>query len=543
MTTSNVPLPTLTPTGYSVPTEAAILAGVIADINTAFGGNLNPALTTPQGQLASTQAALIGDANNQFLSVVAGVDPATSSGRMQDAIGRIYYLTRLPASPTTALCTCTGAVGTIIPANAQAQDTNGNIYLASAPATIGPSGTVSITFEAQTPGPIALSAGTLTSIYQAIPGWDAITNPAAGVTGSSVESRYAFELRRQQSVAINALQVIQAVQGNVLAVPNVLDAYSYDNAGSAATVGGVPLAANSIFVCVEGGTPSTVAQAIWQKKGPGCGYTGLGATFTGTISGTTLTVASVTSGTIAIGQALFDTTGVLATGTTITAGSGTSWTVSISQTVGTAETMFGVSAGYQGVIVKDTNSGYSPPYPNYLVIYAIPVPLPFTFAVTIANSTSVPSTALTLVQNAIQTAFNGQDGGARARIGSNVFASRFYAGVTALGTWAQVRSIYVGSTASPSATFTGSISGATLTVSAVASGTIAIGQQLFDTTGALAAGTVITAGSGTSWTVSPAGQTVSSETMLGVMATLNSVQANINQIPTLSVSNITLALT
>jgi hypothetical protein len=60
-----------------------------------------------------------------------------------------------------------------------------------------------------------------------------------------------------------------------------------------------------------------------------------GPTFTGSITGTTLTVSGVT-GAIAIGQTLFGS-GVT-TGTTITAGSGTSWTVSTSQTVG-AESM------------------------------------------------------------------------------------------------------------------------------------------------------------------------------------------------------------
>jgi len=55
------------------------------------------------------------------------------------------------------------------------------------------------------------------------------------------------------------------------------------------------------------------------------------AVFTGSISGTTLTVSSVTSGAIAIGQ-VFEGVGVAA-GTRITAGSGLSWTVNDSQTV------------------------------------------------------------------------------------------------------------------------------------------------------------------------------------------------------------------
>ena len=47
--TTSVPQPTFGPTGYIIlPAESAILTGVFADINAAFGGNLNPGLTTPQ---------------------------------------------------------------------------------------------------------------------------------------------------------------------------------------------------------------------------------------------------------------------------------------------------------------------------------------------------------------------------------------------------------------------------------------------------------------------------------------------------------------
>jgi hypothetical protein len=60
------------------------------------------------------------------------------------------------------------------------------------------------------------------------------------------------------------------------------------------------------------------------------------------------------------------------------------------------------------------------------------------------------------------------------------------------------------------ASFTGSISGTTLTVSTVASGTIAIGQVV--TGSGVTAGTIITAGSGSSWTVNNS-QTAASQPM------------------------------
>ena len=55
------------------------------------------------------------------------------------------------------------------------------------------------------------------------------------------------------------------------------------------------------------------------------------AVFVGSISATTLTVSSITSGSITVGMTISGT-GVTA-GTYITAGSGTSWTVSVSQSV------------------------------------------------------------------------------------------------------------------------------------------------------------------------------------------------------------------
>ena len=82
-----------------------------------------------------------------------------------------------------------------------------------------------------------------------------------------------------------------------------------------------------------------------------------GAAFTGSIAGTTLTITSLASGTVQIGQ-LLRGTGV-ANRTYIVAGSGTSWTVSISQTVASTATMtstcYAAGATFSGTITGSTN--------------------------------------------------------------------------------------------------------------------------------------------------------------------------------------------
>lgn len=284
---TEVPPATFGPTGFTSPEELAILAGVLADMNAAFGGNLNTSVSTPQGQWATSLAAVIGASNDLFVDFTNQVDPAFASGRMQDAIARIYYLTRRGATQTTVTARCSGATGVTIPAGALARATDGTIYTALSAGLIETVGYVDIPFAALTAGPIELPIGALSTIYRTIPGWDSITNLAAGLPGRAEETREQLEERRALSVATNATGILAAIRGSVLSVPAVVDAYVTENeTDTAVTIGGVLIAANSVYVCVQGGSNADVARAIWLKKPPGCGYTGsTSVTVTDTNSG------------------------------------------------------------------------------------------------------------------------------------------------------------------------------------------------------------------------------------------------------------------
>jgi hypothetical protein len=374
---TNVPAIQYVPTGIVLPAESVILAGVQADQNLAFGGGLNPALTTPQGQLASSLTAIVGDKNSQIALLRNQMDPDLNDGVWQDAIARIYYLTRKPAISTVVQCDCIGAVGTVIPLGTQAQDTAGNIYFSTAAATIPGGGTVSIQFACKVPGPTVCPAGTLTSIYQSIPGWDRINNAANGVPGAFVESRADFAYRRAQSVALNARGSLPSIYASVFNVANVIDVYVTENTTSSPiNVGATSytLAPHSIYVAAVGGAAADIATAIWLKKDVGCDYNGN-------------TTQSVT----------------------------------------------------------DT-SGYNAPFPSYAVKFQIPPAIPILFAVQIVNSPRLPANIVTLVQNAIVNAFNGVDGGSRARIGSLILASRYYGPVSLVDPSVSVLSILIGPT-------------------------------------------------------------------------------------------------
>lgn len=470
---TNVPGPAFGPNGFIPAAESAILAGLQADWNAAFqtefdfgtsdGSTTNP---TPQGQITTSEAAVVGDAQAQFCALANQFDPAYATGRYQDALARIYFLKRIPSQPTILSGICSGLDGVVIPADAKIVDTNGNVYTATQAGTIA-AGSVVVPFAALIPGPTPIPGATQVSIYQAVNGWDSVTvDVDASVLGNDTESRSQFATRYREALAKNSVGTLPAVQGAVLDVSGVIDAYVTENdSSSPVSIGGVTLVAKSIYVAASGGTDADVARAAWSKKAPGCAWN-----------------------------------------------------------------------GNTSVTVLDNNPGYSPPFPSYTVLIERPDALAFLFAVQILNSPQVPSDAVAQIQTAIVSAFGGGDGGARARIGATVLATRFYAPVALLGSWAQILSLQVGSANSAGASFTGAIAGTTLTVSAV-TGTVAIGQTVQDAAGVVAPGTTILSGSGSTWTVGIS-QTVTSRAMTGSVAASNSVVVKINQQPELAAQNI-----
>jgi hypothetical protein len=451
---TNVPIPYLSASGFVMPTESEILAGVIADIQAAFGGGLNlniadtASLTTPQGQLATSLTAIIADCYSQFLALSAQVDPQYAQGLYQDALGNIYFMNRFPALGTTVQATCAGLPGTVIPASVPvAQDAAGNQY-ACAGGTIGAAGSLPLTFVNIATGPTALT-GQL-AIFQTIPGWDGITGATQTTLGQSVESSQEFEARRSASVAANASQSSAAVRGAVLAsgsslVPPQVPASAYvaeNPTNTAATSGGIILPPNSLYVAVSGGNPAAIANAIWTKKSQGCSYSP-SAIFNASVAGAALTVNSVTSGALAIGQTLISAAGipyvtVAGAAVTIISGSGAAWTLSGSPSA----TITGIAAWSASVVVV-ADAAYAAPQPAYNVVYTVAVAVPVNIQVTLAQVSNPPSNALSLLQasTGLVTAFSGADGGAPvAQIGATVYGSRFYqtilgilpAGVTVL---------------------------------------------------------------------------------------------------------------
>ncbi len=275
--TTNVPPITWNNGMPVVPTEQAVLTGRTADFVQAFGGGINMSPTTPQGQLAASDTAIIGDGNANIALVASMVDPDQAEGAWQDALVALYFLERIAAAGSVKTVTCIGGVGVEIPAGAFIKDPSGYLWAATGLITIASNGQATGTFQCTTYGPIAWAANTPCTIVSSVNGWDQAVSASNAVFGNYVESRAQLENRRRSSVAINSHGSTDAILGNVLAVANVLSAYVIDNPGNVAiTVGptNYSVAPHSIVVSVYGGLSAAIAEAIWTAKDGGCGYNG-----------------------------------------------------------------------------------------------------------------------------------------------------------------------------------------------------------------------------------------------------------------------------
>lgn len=355
--TTAVPSPTFSTEGITVPDLSDVLAGTQTDISTALGDDASTSLSTPQGQIAMSRAAVVGSKDSALLAFANNINPDYSSGRFQDGIGQIYFISRKAATGTTVTAVCTGAVGTVIPAGSYAQDTSGYIYASSSSATLDSAGQATVTFVNLTTGPIECAAGALSTVYQSVSGWSGISNAASGVTGSDEESRNAFEARRRAMVANGGNGSVLSLYSTLIGVDGVTDVYvRSNNTTTALSVGStsVTIPTGTCYIAVYGGSDSDIGAAIHSKLQPCC-----------------------------------------------------------------------ATMGSESYTYTDTEN-YNSNYPEYTYNWTVPNAVDIYLKVEIENNDYLSSSINSDIQSAIVSAFNGDDGNSKARIGDTIYASRYY---------------------------------------------------------------------------------------------------------------------
>ena len=320
---------------------------------------------------------------------------------------------------------------------------------------------------------------------------------------------------------------------------NTTTQYTTGTAGSAAAAAFAQARIADIVYWINNGVPDTSA-----------------ATFTGSISGTTLTVSSVT-GTVKIGQIV--TGGTVAAGTYITAGSGSSWTVSVSQTASATGSTLAITPEISGSyarattankgsfdaiqfraseIANDAQSWVTRFYQNESPILTLTnrdasyVVSALSYDVLFGsnfNSITCGRAYNRLVTSVISLHTNLADStyGSLGFIGERVKIIAANGAVVQTSTVIDEMVAQIYGQPTTTASFNGTITGTQLVVNSAVTGTIIVGMQLSGT--GIANGTSIVAGSGTNWLLNYNQSVASTTTSIISVATstvLNGVTYN-----------------
>jgi len=262
-------------TGVIVPDATDQLEEVQQEYKDAFGDqSLVVTPDTPQGVLITAESlSRIGIARNNAL-LANQINPNFSGGIFLDAIWALTGGSRLSNTHTTVNVVMTGVPNTLITSNVRIKGSNNFLFRISAPINLSAAGTATIDFIAVDPGPIPALANSLTQIDVGVLGLETVNNPGQGILGTLEESDDDSRKRRRNTLALQGSATLLSVTSGLYDTENVISLSSLENVeNTVEVIENVTMNAHSLYVCVDGGTDSDVANTIFNKKSGGCNYT------------------------------------------------------------------------------------------------------------------------------------------------------------------------------------------------------------------------------------------------------------------------------
>lgn len=265
--------------GVIKPDTTELREGMADNFRAALGQSLSVEPTTIQGILIdlNTQGLDTIVTNNPQLA--NQINPDVSGGVHLESILGLHGIERKAAQPSTVELVLTGTQNTLVPAGSQIQSTlNSEIFSTTANATIGISGTTSVSAQSINTGAIAVDANTVSQILSVIPGWDTANNPTAGTVGEKQQSDASVKNERKGKLAVQGINHFYATLSKLRTLDGVISAQGLENPTEAPVVKeGIFLKKNSAWYCVVGDPPTDqlVAETIFLSDGgTGCQFNG-----------------------------------------------------------------------------------------------------------------------------------------------------------------------------------------------------------------------------------------------------------------------------
>ncbi|WP_197335291.1 hypothetical protein [Ralstonia solanacearum] len=124
-------------------------------------------------------------------------------------------------------------------------------------------------------GSIAAPAGTLKHIVDSVLGWETVNNAENALLGQTEQSDESLRTQRKRTLALQGVSISEAITSALYDTAGVRSLQFRENTASTAQViDGVLMKPHSIWVCVDGGTDTDIANALLKNKSAGAGWNG-----------------------------------------------------------------------------------------------------------------------------------------------------------------------------------------------------------------------------------------------------------------------------
>ncbi|MBR3163757.1 baseplate J/gp47 family protein [Candidatus Saccharibacteria bacterium] len=242
----------------------------------AIGGNT----TATASNLAT---AINGDSSTSFVAATASNNVVNLTSTQLSSLGN-YYGIEISIATESAEITSESTLGyVLIPAGAEAETEDGDVFVLSSDVLLDASGSASGTFVAKEEGPIQCPVNSLNKILTEVDGWETVNNGSAGTLGALQESDSALRVRIDKSKFKWSTSMVNSIGSAIYEINGVKSLYIYENyegfdktnADDPLIPVGETVKAHGVMIIVDGGSndatfDTKVASAILEKRSGGC---------------------------------------------------------------------------------------------------------------------------------------------------------------------------------------------------------------------------------------------------------------------------------
>lgn len=237
----------------------------------ALGEDLALEPETPQGQLNGIVASKLVELYEAAAQVANGNSVDHAAGVALRDQGSFLGLEPRAATFSRVTARLTGVAGTLVPAGSRAMTLPDEQSFETMEDAVLSSDGVNVEMQAVAAGPVPSLPGTLTKIVTLVPGWETVTNAAAGVVGRAAETDADYRAGYQARTGRNTVSVLDAMRAALTEAGATRLRLIENRTSVAKTVQGWVIAPHSLLVVVLGGTDLDVQRAVEGRRNMGLG--------------------------------------------------------------------------------------------------------------------------------------------------------------------------------------------------------------------------------------------------------------------------------